>query len=94
MVVGPSFYHPETERFQRAETSAVILKDNGKFRSAIFGSVATEAGEKATQYRNVFAASSVFFVLACVRTLFTTWAPLGSIHKIVVYLSVQVVNAD
>jgi hypothetical protein len=31
-----------------------------------------EAGEKATPYRNAFAASYVFFVLASVRTLFIT----------------------
>jgi hypothetical protein len=57
-----------------------------------FSSLTTEAGEKAAQYRNVFAASFVFFILACVRTLFTTWAPLGSIHKAVAYLGAQVVN--
>jgi hypothetical protein len=51
----------------------------------------TEAGEEATQYRNVVAASFVFFVLACVRTLITTWAPLGSIHKVIAYLGAQVV---
>jgi hypothetical protein len=35
----------------------------------------TEAGEKATQYRSVFTASFVSFVLACLRTLFTTCHP-------------------
>ncbi len=52
-------------------------------RSRNCDELTTEAGEKATQQRNAFPASFVFFVLACVRTLFTTWAPLGSIHKVV-----------
>jgi hypothetical protein len=52
-----------------------------------------DAGEKATQHRNVFAASSVFFVvLAHVRTLFTTWKPLSSLQKSVAYLGAQLVS--
>jgi hypothetical protein len=52
----------------------------------------TEADEKATLFQSVLAASCVFFVLACFSTLFTTWAPLGSIHTVVANLSAQVVN--
>ncbi len=43
----------------------------------------TAACENATQDREVSAAPFVFFLLACVHTLLTTWAPLGSIHKVV-----------
>jgi hypothetical protein len=61
---------------------------------SIYLLLTTEAGEKATQYRSVFAARVVFFVLAFVRTLLITWPPLGSIHKVVAYLGAQLVRGE
>jgi hypothetical protein len=62
------------------------------WRVLVLARITTEAGEKATQYPSVFAASFVLFVLACVRKLFTTWPLLGSIQKVAAYLGARVVN--